>query len=1008
MSAVLFVVLVGVATLGWLALSQTEAERLQRAQHAFEGSQYATAATAYDALVHDYPSSEQQDQYEFMARLSQAFADARDPKTSPAEAFHQFDEFARRHADSATYHARAADLGRCYAEYAARLAEAGQGAVPGQGDPVTTRRGLDAGRKLAGDAHAALASATRVGTSQPAPEVAAAVTGLDRAVLLAERRLADLVSLQQFLERPRPDSFYRAHQLVARSKLEQDPWVKQALGQLADQVYELVRYIRTDTEPSPSVAADTDPGGLLVVPAVRPAAADEPPNDGIVIAIARGVLYGLSRRDGHARWAQRVGVDVTRLPVHVSARESSADLILVLSGGNQIVTARQSADGRPLWRQPLTAACTGQPVVVDGRVLVPTIDGLVHEIDLASGNRLGHYALGQALRLGAVRASGSNLIYVPADEFNIYVLDVARRRCVGILQTGHPAGSLRGLPIVVSATAPTADAGPSDFLVICQEDGLEHVKFRAFRLPVERLIAESPSGAEPRLAGWCWFPPSFDGENISALTDQGASGVIGVNQPQNADPPLFAFVQPSSTLAPPLSRVARSAVAHADADNLWLLCHGGLEYVRVGLGRRSGLHQVSAWAHPTPVGEPLHEAHIGNRHSTLYVFTEDLMTGDPFASAVAGTTGQIRWRRRLGLQAGRDPLTVGANVLLADRSGGIVALDPTRRQDIGGPWHTAAVAEASSPGKLIAGPHLIPAPDGSAAHELCCVTHEATAGQRAGVDLVLRTFKPGQSAFAEQRKQLPETLAGTPAVGPDAMVLPLADGSLYRLSLLGEGRLTGVSWRAADAPRGGAGNVLYVGPGAYITTDGSRTVVRWRWPGDGEPQEVARADLPAPVAAPPVLGPAASTDAEPLIFISDAGGSLSALNSTDLKVAGRWPLGGKISAGPYRLGETVACVVDRDRLVWLDSRDHQNLREFRTQGAAIVGQPRLVGDSILVADESGRVVTLDPVRGAPLGNPSDVPPGTSPAAAPVAFGPDNAFVPLTDGTVLLLPLRKAE
>src|SRR5262249_26265563 len=56
---------------------------------------------------------------------------------------------------------------------------------------------------------------------------------------------------------------------------------------------------------------EEDEPGLIFDPLIAgtsgPASADTP----VVLALVRGVLYGLDRGDGQTRWAHRVGVDTT-------------------------------------------------------------------------------------------------------------------------------------------------------------------------------------------------------------------------------------------------------------------------------------------------------------------------------------------------------------------------------------------------------------------------------------------------------------------------------------------------------------------------------------------------------------------------------------------------------------------------------------------------------------------------------------------------------------------------
>jgi hypothetical protein len=124
----------------------------------------------------------------------------------------------------------------------------------------------------------------------------------------------------------------------------------------------------------------------------------------------------------------------------------------------------------------------------------------------------------------------------------------------------------------------------------------------------------------------------------------------------------------------------------------------------------------------------------------------------------------------------------------------------------------------------------------------------------------------------------------------------------------------------------------------------------------------------------------------------------------------RWDLKGRVTAGPFRRsvpksGERVGCIVDGRRLVWIDPRAKAILWEYSTGGATIVGEPQMVNGKLVVADQGGAIVALDPATGKPQSKGYVLPGSAAPAAPPVAFDGQTLFTPLTDGTVILLPLR---
>src|SRR5262249_13007004 len=115
---------------------------------------------------------------------------------------------------------------------------------------------------------------------------------------------------------------------------------------------------------------------------------------------------------------------------------------------------------------------------------------------------------------------------------------------------------------------------------------------------------------------------------------------------------------------------------------------------------------------------------------------------------------------------------------------------------------------------------------------------------------------------------------------------------------------------------------------------------------------------------------------------------------------------GKITSGPFVRGPHVGCILDHRELVWIDPAKDKPLWTHRTTGKRIVGQPQIAGDLLVVADVNGLVVGLDPATGKPAWKAGyTIQANAAPAATPVAYGPDHIFAPLTDGTVLLLPLK---
>jgi hypothetical protein len=112
-----------------------------------------------------------------------------------------------------------------------------------------------------------------------------------------------------------------------------------------------------------------------------------------------------------------------------------------------------------------------------------------------------------------------------------------------------------------------------------------------------------------------------------------------------------------------------------------------------------------------------------------------------------------------------------------------------------------------------------------------------------------------------------------------------------------------------------------------------------------------------------------------------------------------------VTAGPWVIDGKLAVVVDRRKLVWVDAAKAELLwTASLDDGDGIESAPQMMDGRLVVADLSGRFVALDPATGRRLGAGYRHPAEVAPAAAAVPFGPGRLFAPLTDGSVLLLPL----
>ncbi len=982
---------------GWIvysAVAATEEKRAQQARQDYEGGNYAAAASHYEALRKDFPKSDNFALYEFLSELSDVRNQVHQTGSDPLNAAEQLSAFTKGRAGDPFLQDYAKDLWETYRKSIEDLTALSQQNLPDHFDDA--RQMLAAARKASGEAKTfAAKSGSHEETNQ---KLLARFDELERNITKYEHRAQAVAKIKTL--QPTPEDIWEAESLIRKFKLQSDKEVTNLVEQLKAKLISQVSYEPAPTVPPPKPEAENRQSGLLVVPRAGPSTAPPPTGGGVVLALAQGVLYALAESDGKVLWATRVSIDTCDVPVRVPASEFGPEIALVPSSETNILTARDVVSGQPLWRYDLNAACRGRPVIVGRRAYVPTLDGKIHEIELVDGHLLGWYKLGLPLTVGGARAEGSNLVYFPADSLNVYVLDISQQKCVGILQSGHPSGSVRSAPILIGGR----DSPEPKYLVLSQADGLTAMKLRAFPLPIEGISTVSVLQPELRIRGWSWFQPHYDGEKIVFSTDAGAIGLFGVQQPGNEDQPIFQELQKDASLGERSSLPSRSQVVWVSDDDFWVEANGNLQLMHFDL---FGQRIVPLWNRPLPLGTPLHAAQVDEKSKTIFMVTQSLTRQACLATAVSAEDGLVRWQRQLGLNCKGDPVVLGAENLALGQGGTLFQFDSGQHPiRVATGWQTGGhiVGEPLEGGE--AGPYLLSTSDGQSVFEVACVQKKTAEGER-HFDLVVRHYEPGKNLTTQTFPLKTARLAGTPGLAGGNLLLLLDNGTLLRQPWDGQRGESGPGWRGRNSDPGARGHVVVLGPEEFLTTDGSRGISRWRWPAGKNYQEEKKADLPNPIAAPPVIWRGETGTEAPYVCLADTGGTVRLLRGSDLqKEVRHWELKGKITSGPFVRGKDVGCVVDQRRLIWIDPAKEKTAWEYQTPGEGIVGQPRIIGDMVVVADVTGRFAGLDPATGQARWQP-DINLGASlaPTATPTEFGPDRAFVPLIDGTVFLLSLK---
>jgi hypothetical protein len=965
-----------------------EAERFAKAQELYDHGSFAEAADLFQTLHRDFRDSEDRNRFLFLMGLASVREAVRTSEGGPQNAYEMLKGFLRDNREDPLMKSLAGDLWQTLSKSARELkAEATQ-----KKDRALLAKAREALREAA-----KLEAPRGTNPERELGEIEKTLADLESQIAAGERRQIYLSRVKGLAQKPSADAVRESRALIQNAGYAEDAEFQQVVRELVKSHLAGVTYTTVSAMPEQERAITDQEPSLLVTPLLHKSTGAAPKVQGTLCAVVRGVLQALDARTGEVRWARRVGVDTTLLPLRLPPGPARPALAVLTSSDHNAVWAVEEETGRTIWEHRMEDPCLAQPVLIGAdsgfpgnRLLVPTYSGRVDELALGDGRLLGYYQLGQPLTVGGLYQPGTAHVYFPADDYAVYVLDVMRRTCAAVLYSGHPRGSLRSAPVVI--TEPGAGPEGRGLLILSQEaENDDAVRLRSFALPITNPD-QPPAAADLKIAGLPWFPPYEDGERLALATDAGVFALYDLGQKGNRDPLFFSPLDHDVLLdsARP-SRFGRAQIVHADAENFWVLTHGRLQRLQLTFfgqaGPKAGPKVIYRWPEPPVLGSPLHAAQVlkGDTGETLLFLVTRVAGGQTcLASLLEAETGRLVWQRQLGIGGHAPPLAIGQDILIDDR-GGLFRFDAAKVQKR--LWQPAGELLASfsrQPAKRFA--------FASAKDKSAYVLHFA------GTSLKVLHYQPGQEKSAAAKEYvLPAALSGTPCLGTDCLVLPLDNGVLERLPLADGPMVHGPSWRAAAVDEGAEGHVVAVGANDFVYTDGSRGLGRWT-----ELADIKRRELPRRIIAPPAaVSAAATTDKKVRLCVGDASDTLTLLDGADLSVVRTWRLSGKISSGPFVRGGQVGCVLDGHRLVWIDPDQQQPLWEYAPL-TGIVGQPHLIKDMVVVADLAGHIMSLDPTTGRPLGAGYTLRASVAPAATPLPFTSDRLFVPLTDGTIMLL------
>lgn len=678
--------------------------------------------------------------------------------------------------------------------------------------------------------------------------------------------------------------------------------------------------------------------------------------DQLLVKLIDGSLFGISASSGDIVWRKYVGLKTTFHPVFLDEQESGE--MIAADSENYHLLRFDPKTGNESWRINIGEPFV-HPYVSASRILVTTNSGKVIKVDPETGEAPRAAQLPQKASVSAVPLSDSPLVYQISDHSNLYVINSETMECREVYYIGHRSGAILVPPF-----------GFSDHLLIA-ENGADYCKLHVIRPTDNGAMLEK---AQPpfRLDGQVWDPVVRYGRWGLVVTDQGDLRMFEVNKGSDMEP---VTVVASRRYAP--SRPSAKFILAVEGQ-LWNAAAGLRRYkiqkTQADFKEEAVDNSLDTFIAPsTLIGETLY--HVRRRYDSSMVSV----------SAVNATTLAEIWRNDFAAPlAGVLPGSENSLVAVSAQ-GDIFDLDATT---LAGGTINKPNSRGSTVVQTLIFDQVIPLGE----NKIVAVGP----AQRAS----LLTYDPQRNPttqLSEMQSPCDKPACHPVLFGPNLLVAALR-GQVFRIDPL-TGKAVGAPFQPELQP-----NVPVYYREPAVIEDGKTFVIG---NADGEFYLVSADEerslqmidqvshgpgLVSPLIA--VNGRAIGVcrgNADELVSIS-AEGRLVFEKTLNLP-------GGYVS-GPVPVGNgTFLIVVDSGMTVCFDSDLNQKWQveapsaEFA--GAKQVGNPVLVDDGLVLAYESGLLVSLDPESGV-INSSIDLGQGLS--GAPVKSG-DAWFVPGVDGTL---------
>jgi len=738
--------------------------------------------------------------------------------------------------------------------------------------------------------------------------------------------------------------------------------------------------VKTAESPLTVMHADRPSDLLAAMPlAVQPIQAKgKAAQDKQRFVVAQGTAYGLNAATGKVLWRRFVAgaakgrelrdespearrlstlnsqpstvaelAEVAALPV---AGPSQNDLVLCDPVHEEVLRVKGST-GELLWRLALGRAIAARPVQAGKSLLLLTQDQRLLFIDLATGASTRYLQLPQAVRLPPVVDEAHGLVFLVAEESNIYVL--SHGACSGVFHLGHDVGAVAAAPTVIG-----------NFLAVPVNDSPNEATVRV--LSINASSADEPLKAVQRLQvkGHVDTSPVVVGSGVVIVTSQGGMAALepecGKGDSPLAEKGTVPFSAPFRMIASVVPASDEKAVRFAVSDgrSFWVT---GPQLTRYSVDVKEG--RISPQAESDQGMKFVATPSIED--GTMFSVVERPGLPGVTVSAVDLSKNETAWQTWLAAPLAGEPM-LGAKsgkLTAVTSSGGMFRFPPEGLRAGAAPSEPVLCVGAARLTKPLSS--LLALPD-----ERFAMTSGASTTQ-------IVIYDPQEQDKRFRWLVSPQNLTAPPGSFAGGVLAPSVSGQVYLLDLSAREemlakpyemslRSEGVSTWRWRTPQAADDDKL------AVLCDGDRRIVTIHITGDDVPTLTEAKVVMSKLA---LVSPIAVL--QKTVYVVDEGDNLLSLELPELTPGKTQALGGHCMWGPQRVGKLV--LVATDKKLFAVNERQQTVWQTVLPYGPLAGAPCAAGDDIYLSSTGGIVWRISAADGKEQGKvDAGCPLGTGP------------------------------